>query len=114
MTGLLLAVRAGAEMAEMYRLRFIAASTQKKDGPGPSLLCCNNNHVRSDHVNLSALEFDGAVGGCEEREVLADADIRSGEEPRPALADDYRAGLDGLAAVQLEASKLRVAVSAVS
>ena len=68
----------------------------------------------SDDVDSSALEADFAVCGGEKRVVPAHADVVAGEELGPALPDDDRSGFGRLAAVQLNASVLRVAVSAVS
>ena len=70
--------------------------------------------MTSDNVDSSALEADCSVGGCEQRVVLAHADVVAGEELGAALPDEDRSGLGRLAAVQLDASVLRIAVSAVS
>ena len=58
-------------------------------GDCPDVLFDATILTHSDDVNLSALEFDGAVRGREERVVLAHTDVRSREEFGPALPNDY-------------------------
>jgi len=65
-------------------------------------------------VDFSALEADRALGCREKRVVPAHADVAAGEELGPALPEDYRSGFGLLAAKQLHASVLWVAVPAVS
>src|SRR5882672_2382391 len=54
-----------------------------------------------------------AVDQCEQRVVLADADIAAGMELGAALANDDRAGRDGLAAEHLDAEHFRLGITAV-
>jgi hypothetical protein len=72
-------------------------------------VCCLLNDV-----DFSALETDDTFGGSEEGVVSSHADVEAGEEFGAALAYDYRAGRRFLAAEQLYAAILGVAVSAVS
>src|SRR6478609_4343954 len=69
--------------------------------------------LRFTDVDFSALELDLAGLEGEEGVVLADADVEAGVEAGAALADDDRAGADGLAAVGLDAEVLGVGVAAV-
>jgi len=64
-------------------------------------------------VDFSALETHLSFGRSEQRVVPAHADVGAGKELGPALSDDYRAGFRRLASVELYASVLRIAVSAV-
>ena len=78
---------------------------------GDTLLgvCGNDRHDLAilDELPLAVLEG-------EEREVAAAADVGAGMDLGAALADDDRAGLEGLAIVGLDAEKLRVRVAAVT
>ena len=59
-------------------------------------------------------EPDAAVDFGEDRVVLAESGIQSGEEPPPALAYDDRSASDHIAVMALDAQPLRVAVAAVA
>ena len=64
-------------------------------------------------MDLAALELDGAGDEGEEGVVFADAHIKAGLELRAALADDDRAGLGGLASVELDTAELGAGVATV-
>ncbi len=67
------------------------------------------------HVVLGALdELNGAVSECEQRVVLADAHVVTRGEVGAALANDDLTGLDGLAAIDLDAEALGVGVAPVA
>lgn len=68
----------------------------------------------SDYMNFSTVELNRSISNREQSIVPAHTDIRAGEELCSALPNDNRAGLYSLAAEQLHASILGVAVSAVS
>ena len=59
-------------------------------------------------------EFHGAGGKCEQRVVLAAADVGARVKVRSTLADDDLACADNLTAETLDAQTLRVAVASVS
>jgi len=65
-------------------------------------------------MHFPPLEFDFAVDQGEERVIAAAADIETGVELRAALANDDRSCSHNLTAVCLDATVLRIAVSAVS
>ncbi len=56
-----------------------------------------------DLATVALAELDGACRECEERVIVAAADVRTGVELGSALADDDLAGLDDLAAEALDA-----------
>ena len=62
---------------------------------------------------LAGIPFDLSVFQGEEGVVVADADILAGVEAGPALADENRPGLYGLAILALDAESLAVAVTPV-
>jgi len=65
-------------------------------------------------MHLAALEFDLAVDEGENRVILAEANIKAGFELGAALADDDRAGLNGLSAIGFDAAVLGIAIAAVA
>ena len=65
-------------------------------------------------VISAADKSDGAVGLGEERIVVTTADVDAGVELRAALADDDRAGGDGLPTEHFHTEHLRVGIAAVS
>ena len=62
----------------------------------------------------SAFELHDTGHPREQRVISAKIDIESGENLRAALANDDAAGLDGLAAVGLDAQVLRIAIPTVA
>src|SRR4051812_45263191 len=74
--------------------------------------------LADEHRLANARALDGeahfAVDQCEQRVILADADVRAGVELGAALADDDGAGRHGLAAEHLHAEHLRLRIAAVS
>src|SRR6266478_3333397 len=69
-----------------------------------------------DDVDAFALSVkeDDAVGQCEQRVVLAAADVAAGVEVGAALANDDAAAPNALAAVELDAQALAVRLAAVA
>src|SRR5271170_1140880 len=65
-------------------------------------------------MHFPPLKFDFAVDQGEERVIPAAADVKTGVELRAALAKDDRSCPHHLPAVCLDATVLRIAVSAVS
>ena len=65
-------------------------------------------------MHFAPLKFDLAVDQGEERVIAAAADIKTGVELRAALANDDRSRSHNLPAICLDATVLRIAVSAVS
>jgi hypothetical protein len=70
--------------------------------------------ILSDYMNFSALETDCSISDGKQCIVLANPDIGAGKELCSALANDNRAGFYSLAAKQLNAPVLGVAVPAIS
>lgn len=64
-------------------------------------------------VAAPALEFDNAIGRGEQRIILGLSHVEPGDDLRPALADDYRAGADSFAAVGLDSEPLPVRIAAI-
>ena len=70
-------------------------------------------HADEAPVAALILEFDVARDECEERVVLAPSDVQTGLVLRAALADEYGARIDELAAEALDAQPLSVRIAAV-
>jgi hypothetical protein len=65
-------------------------------------------------MHLAPLEFYFAIDQGEERVIAAATNVETGVELRAALANDDRSRSHNLTAVCLDATVLRIAVSAVS
>src|SRR5258706_224796 len=92
-----------------------SCATHKKQAPaGRGLFSEAKSCLQLLHAHrlTIARALDGvahfAVDQCEQRMVLADADIAAGLELGAALTNDDRAGRNGLAAEHLDAEHLRL------